>query len=398
MTALIVAGVLAGCTPSAPLRTGSFDGSEAASTAPPLPDSAYYVDPSLGVWIDPDTGYDTTRDWALTDSDWPVGLIMSPSQSPQLVVGEERDGIYTRELAKVGITPRFEKIDIPARTFHALQRSKWAFVYMPYAVFTDYCRTHENQGGAGGLQYVALAGSTAGAGYTLIARDPEIRSVVDLAGKTVAGLENNPARIVLMEAAAKKAGLTLGDGEGDIRVSNGASADDLNGYLAGDFDAVIVLRIVRERFLRTGSHVIEEFTDVGYIPNYTILTVERSVLEERPDAVDAFLKAHHQAHEVVEAMDKQALDTALMDSWNGYFRSQETTAAPQRLVADLSAFQVLIGDMRPEQEVDARLLGDCFAWLDNNKGWGWDGSVDTSRLMALDLYTGVLGEQGKDPN
>lgn len=396
--ALLTAILLGACSSPEPPRAAPAGDRDAAGSETPLPDTAYYVDPSLGTWIDPDTGYDTTRDWALTDSEWPVALIMSPSQSPQLLVGEERDGVYTRELAKVGITARIEKIDIPARTFHALQRSKWAFVYMPYAVFTDYCRTNENQGGAGGLQYVALAGSTAGAGYTLITRDPNITSVADLAGKTVAGLENNPARIVLMEAAAKKAGLSLGDGEGDIRVSNGESADDLNGYLEGKYDAVIVLRIVRERFLRTGSHVVEEFTDVGYTPNYTILTVERSVLEERPEVVNAFLEAHYQGNAAVQAMDKQALDTVLMDSWNGYFRSQETTAAPQRIVADLPAFQLLLGDMHPEQELDPKLLGDCFAWLDENKGWGWGGSVESSRLMALDLYTGVLGERSKGTN
>lgn len=389
----LIAVFLGGCADTESSRQPATPAEDANA----LPDSAYYVDPSLDEWIDPDTGYDTTRDWSLTDSEWPVALIMSPSQAPQLLVGEERDGLYTKELAKVGIKPRIEKIEIPARTFHALQRSKWAFVYMPYAVFTDYCRTNENQGGAGGLQYVALAGSTAGAGYTLIAKDPSIQSVADLAGKTVAGLENNPARIVLMEAAAKQAGLKLGDGEGDIHVSTGDSAEQLNGYLEGRYDAVIVLRIVRERFLRTGSHVVNEFTDVGYTPNYTILTVERSVLEERPDVVDAFLEAHYQGHNATQALSKQGLDQILMDSWNGYFRSQETTAAPQRIVADLPEFQLLLGDMHPEQRIDPKLLGDCFEWLDENKGWGWDGSVDSSRLMDLQRYTGVLGEHGEDP-
>lgn len=389
----VAAAYLVGCSGAESPRPTAASVSDADA----LPDSAYFANPSLPTWIDSDTGYDTTRDWALADPEWPVALIMSPSQAPQLLVGEERDGIFTRELGRVGVEPRIEKIDIPARTFHALQRSKWAFVYMPYAVFTDYCRTNENQGGAGGLQYVALAGSSAGAGYTLIAKDPAIQSVADLAGKTVAGLENNPARIVLMEAAAKQAGLKLGSGEGDIHVSTGDSADQLNGYLEGKYDAVIVLRIVRERFLRTGSRVINEFTDVGYTPNYTILTVERSVLEERPDVVDAFLEAHYQGQTAVEAMDTQALDRILMDSWNSYFRSQDTTAAPQRIAADMPAFQQLLGDMHPEQRIDAQLLGDCFEWLDENKGWGWDGSVDSSRLMALNLYTGVLGEHGKDP-
>ncbi len=392
--ALLSAVVITGCT-SATSDEGSD--SSAGRDANALPDSAYELDPTLPTYVDPDTGYDTTRDWTLEDETWPVCLIMSPSQSPQLLLGEEKSGLYTKELAKVGVKPAIEKIEIPARTFHALQRSKWAFVYMPYAVFTDYCRTNDNQGGAGGLQYVALAGSTAGAGYTLITKDPEIQSVADLAGRTVAGLENNPARIVLMRAAAEQEGLKLGDGEGDIRFSTGASADDLNGYLDGKYDAVVVLSIVKDRFLRTGSHVVSDFTDVGYTPNYTILTVERSVLEERPDVVDAFLEAHYQGNKLAEQMPVAELDQVLMDSWNGYFRSQETTVAAQRIMPDLATFELMLGGMRPEQRIDAKLLGDCFAYLDETDGWQWGGSVDSSRLLALDRYDKVLKAHDEQP-
>lgn len=347
--------------------------------------------------VDPETKYDTTREWTLDGETWPVCLIMSPSQSPQLLLGEEGNKVYTEKLKAVGVTPKIEKIELPPRTFHALQRSKWPFVYMPYAVFTDYVRTNENQGGAGGLQYVALAGSTAGGGYTLITKDPNIKSVADLAGKSVAGLEHNPARIVLMEAAAKKAGLKLGDGAGDIRFSTGESANDLNDYLAGKYDALIVLSIVKDRFLRTGSHVLTEFTDVGYTPNYTILAVERSVLEERPEVVEAFLEAHYESQQLVEKEDPARLRARLMESWNGYFRSQDTTVAAQRIMPDQASFDRMLGSMYPEDRIDPNLLGDCLKYLDENDAWGWDGEVDSSRLLALDLYDKVLKGHGEEP-
>lgn len=389
--ALVSMLALAGCTSSA--------GNSGASGTPAdaLPDSAYHVDPGLETWIDPETGYDTTREWTLDGETWPVCLIMSPSQSPQLLLGEEGNGLYTKKLADVGVTPQIEKIELPPRTFHALQRSKWPFVYMPYAVFTDYVRTNDNQGGAGGLQYVAVAGSTAGGGYTLITKDPAIQSVADLAGKSVAGLENNPARIVIMEAAAKQAGLTLGDGEGEIRFSTGASADDLNDYLAGKYDALIVLSIVKDRFLRTGSRAITDFTDVGYTPNYTILAVERSVLEERPEVVTAFLEAHYESQLLVDKEPPDKLRARLMESWNGYFRSQDTTVAPQRIAPDQAAFDLMLGNMHAEERIDPNLLGDCLKYLDENDAWGWDGSVDSSRLLALDLYDEVLKEHGEEP-
>jgi len=355
------------------------------------------VDPDLETWIDPETGYDTTREWTLDGETWPVCLIMSPSQSPQLLLGEEGNSVYTDALSPLGVTPQIEKIELPPRTFHALQRSKWPFVYMPYAVFTDYIRTNDNQGGAGGLQYVALAGSTAGGGYTLITKDPAIQSVADLKDKTVAGLESNPARIVLMEAAAKAAGLKLGDAEGDIHFSTGESADDLNDYLAGKYDALIVLSIVRDRFLRTGSRPLTDFTDVGYTPNYTILTVERSVLEERPEVVEAFLEAHYASQVLVDKEPPDKLRARLMESWNAYFRSQDTTVAPQRIAPDQATFDRMLGNMYPEERIDPNLLGDCLKYLDENDAWEWGGSVDSSRFLALDLYDAVLNEQGEEP-
>lgn len=383
----LVAASLAGC--AAPAVED-----EPQSNA--LPDDAYYVDTTLPDWIDPDTGYDTTREWDLKGGTWPVCMLMSPSQSPQMLVGD-REGLYASALEPFGITPVVEKLDLPPRVFEALRRSKWPFVYMPYAVFTDYTRTHDNQGGAGGLQYVAIAGSTQGGGYTLITKDPSIQSVADLAGKTVAGMENNPARIVLVEAAAEKAGLKVGDGEGDIKIVSGESAQDLNDYLAGKYDAVMVLSIVRERFLRTGSHAITDFTDVKYMPNYTILCVERSVLEERPDVVDAFLEAHYQAQQQVEQLPPDELHTLLMDSWNGYFESEETTIAAQRIVPDLTTFRLLLGNMSAEDRIDPSLLMDCFTYMTEHKMWDWGGDVDATRLMDLERYDAVLKRHGEEP-
>lgn len=361
-----------------------------------LPKSAYYVDPSLETWIDPETGYDTTRTWKLEGGEWPVALIMSPSQSPQLLVGD-KEGIFDKALEPYGIDPNVEKIELPPRTFHALQRSKWPFVYMPYAVFVDYARTNDNQGGAGGLQYVALAGSTAGGGYTLITKDPNIKSVADLKGKSVAGLENNPARIVLMRAAAEKAGLELGTGPDDISFSAGKSEDDLNDYLAGKYDALVVLNIVRDRFLRTGSRQLTDFTDVGYRPNYTILAVERTVLEEKPEVVYAFLEAHYQSNLRVAQTPPDDLNKLLMESWNGYFRTQDTTVAAQRIAPSEAVFQQLVGNMRPEQRIDPDLLQDCFTYLDRTDGWGWGASVEWKKLLALDRYDKVLQLRGEEP-
>src|SRR5512133_299851 len=73
---------LAGCTSAGSGSVAAPDGAAA--------DDIYHVDESLGEWIDPETGYDTTRQWDLDGGEWPVCIVMSPSQSPQLLLGDER--------------------------------------------------------------------------------------------------------------------------------------------------------------------------------------------------------------------------------------------------------------------------------------------------------------------
>ena len=86
---------------------------------------------------------------------------MNPAQAPQLLAGMKA-GVFQSELRPFGITPVAQPIDGPPRAFHALQRSKWPFIYVTLTVFLNYSRTEQNEGGAGGLQYVAIAGSAAG--------------------------------------------------------------------------------------------------------------------------------------------------------------------------------------------------------------------------------------------
>ena len=272
-----------------------------ASTVPsaPMPASAYNVQPNLAKWIDPDSGYDTTRQWTLKGGTWPILLALSPSQAPQLLYGFSA-GIYQKKLGKFGITPTIEKLDGPPRVFHALERSKWPFAYVPLAVFMDYVRSPDNQGNAGGLQYVALAGSTSGGGYTLVSKDPSIKSVADLKGKTVALQNTNPVPGTELTKAVQNAGLKIGTGPDDVHIGFGITGDQMNKYQAGKYDAMVTMNIYLAQLMKMGSHPVTDFADVGYRPNYTILVVERSVLEQRPDVVKAFLEAHYAGDQLAE--------------------------------------------------------------------------------------------------
>ena len=388
-------------TTQSPAPASAATGTASAQTTPaaelpPLPDSAYELQTDLPSWVDTQTGFDVTRHWKMSGGTWPVVMLMSPSQSPQAIVGFQ-NGTFAKALKPFGITPVLEKIDLPPRTFHALQRSKWPFVYMPLAVFTDYSRSQQNQGGAGGLQYVALAGSTAGGGYTLLARDPAIKSVKDLAGKSVAQVNSNPVPATLLAAAAKQAGLGVGDGAGQVHYARGPDVSQLNDYMAGKYDAVISLNILKGQLLAQGSHVVTDFAGVPYTPNYTILAVERSVLEQKPEVVKAFLEAHYAANKVAEKTWDTGLKAELMKSWNDYFKGQKVPSAKQRIVANQAAFDTLLGNMYPAQRIDPKFLADQWSMVAANNLWGWTGKVDTAKLSDLGLYDRILAAHGEEP-
>ena len=121
------------------------------------------------------------------------------------------------------------------------------------------------------------------------------------------------------------------------------------------------------------------------------------MLEERPEVVEAFLEAHYAADKMVEKESPAALADLLRESWNGYFRSQDTTVAAQRLAPDAESFAALLGNMTPEDRLDPALILDCFEYLNETDGWGWNGSVDTGRLTAFGLYDAVLAAHGEPP-
>ena len=268
---------------------------------------------------------------------------------------------------------------------------------MPLAVFTDYSRGHANQGGAGGLQYVLIAGSTAGGGYSLVARDPSIRTVADLEGKLVAQMTSNPVPAALLAAELENAGLAVGEGSDQVRLSRGVAGTQANLYEAGKVDALITLNVLKPALLKRGSHVVTDFSKAVPIPSYTVLAVERSVLEERPDVVKSFLGAHYLASKTAEKQWKRQMRPLMLRSWNSYNESQKGPTAAQRLAADQKAYELMLGDMWPEDRIDKGFIADCFTTVEGEGLWGWPGRVDVARLSDLSLYDSVLHLHGEEP-
>lgn len=364
------------------------------ATTAPLPDSAYYVQPGLPSWVDTQTAFDTAKDWNLSGGTWPVAVFMNPAQAPQLLAGMKA-GVFQSKLSPFGITPVVQPIDGPPRAFHALERSKWPFIYVTLTVFLNYSRTEHNEGGAGGLQYVALAASAAGGSQTLLARDSKIKTVADLKGKTIGVPMGSPVVGVLIEDAAAKAGLKVGSGPNDIHIDMRykSNSDVLNGYAAGEYDAVVSMSVTKVQLINMGSHRVAGFPDT---PTVMVLAVERTVLEQKPDVVKAFLEAHYASEKLVVPAWNTTGIAMLLQNWNDYFKTQfAEPQAPQRLVPTVAAYRTLLANVHPADLLSRDFLTMCFQFMSEYQLWEWPGVADTSKLVNYDLYNAVLKGHGQ---
>jgi ABC-type amino acid transport substrate-binding protein len=400
---VLMAALVVACAPNPPAaKPGQVQpassqpagASQAVVPTMPLPASAYYVPAGLPSWEDTTTGYDTAKHWEMSGGTWPIALFMNPALAPQLLAGMQA-GVYKSNLSPLGITPVVEPIDGPPRAFHALERSKWPFIYVPISVFMNYVRSPVNEGGAGGLQYVAIAGSMSASGRTLMARDASIKSIADLAGKTVGIPDASTPAIALLAEAAAKVGLKVGDGPADIHMGYGTSSDILNDYAAGKYDGVMVTNILKAQVAKSGSHTVDGFYEVGLDANLVILCVERTVLEQRPEVVKAFLEAHFQGEQLAQRTWSTTAPTLSMNEWNAYFQDGPNQARnQQRVVPDVAAYKAMIGAAHPADRLSRDFVLQNFEYMNTRHTWGWPGIVDASKLVDFDLYNQVLKEHG----
>ena len=205
----------------------------------------------------------------------------------------------------------------------------------------------------------------------------------------------SPVVGVLIEEAAAKVGLKVGSGPGDIHIDMRykSNSDVLNGYAAGEYDAVVSMSVTKVQLINMGSHRVAGFPDT---PTVMVLAVERTVLEQRPDVVKAFLEAHYASEKLVVPAWNTAGIAMLLQNWNDYFKTQfAEPQAPQRLVPTVAAYRTMLANVHPEDLLSRDFLTKCFQFMGAYHLWDWPGVVDTSKLVNYDLYNAVLAEHGQ---
>jgi NitT/TauT family transport system substrate-binding protein len=156
--------------------------------------------------------------------------------------------------------------------------------------------------GAGDDQVVVVVNDNS-AGNDAIIVDESINTIEDLAGKSI-GAEPGVVDHFLLLQGLDSVGLT----EADVDFQGLPTADAAAAFSSGQFDAVGVFApFTLQALERPGSKVLFDSADYpGTIPDFIVL--DRAVVEERPDDVQALVDAWYLTLDWIEENPDEALE------------------------------------------------------------------------------------------
>ena len=209
-----------------------------------------------------------------------ISYVKLPLNVPSIV--EKKLGLFEKEFA-----PDNTKIIFPEITEGPKMTSALA------AGSLNFCNalggTSAILAAANGLD-VKIIGmySRAPKAFTIMVKNPDIKTVADLKGKTVAGPKGTILHQLLL-AALSKQGLS---GEA-VNYVNMGIPQGVTALLSGDADAALVAGPAVPKAIEAGARVIA--TGEGLLDATIVIAVDNKFLQENPDAVKRYMKVHQQS-------------------------------------------------------------------------------------------------------
>ncbi len=186
---------------------------------------------------------------------------------------------------------------------------------------------------AGGrdLQVFAAYGQ-APAGFAIAVKaDSPVESIQELEGRTV-GVPVGTEAHYLLGKALEEAGLELKE----VQTANMLVPDAVTALMAGHIDAAAVVEPVLSR-LQTAGQIRVLVDGVGLMPGLTVMTARRDILEQRPDIMAAFLKAHNRSLRYMEDIPEETIELVAQE-----------TKLPAELVQKIMAKYTFAPQLTPE--------------------------------------------------
>ena len=124
--------------------------------------------------------------------------------------------------------------------------------------------------------------------FTIMAKNPSIKKVSDLKGKTIVGPKGTVSHHLLV-AALKREGLTAAD----VKFVNMTGPQAQAALTSGSADAALIAGFFIVPAEAGGARVI--INGNGLVSGLTVVAVKESFLRDYPDLVRRYLKVHRQA-------------------------------------------------------------------------------------------------------
>ncbi len=228
-----------------------------------------------------------------------------------------------------------------------------------------------------------IAGATSGGARLIVRPDANITTAADFDGKEIATPQLGNTQDVALRAWLAENGLNAREQGGNVQVLPTANADQLTLFQNGDIDAAwapepwatrLELEAGGVEFLNEG----ELWPNSQYVTTHIIVRTE--FLEDHPDVVEDFLRAHVETTKWINANPKEA--KALVNQ-----SIEEITSKPLTQKTIDGAWANIEITYDPVASSLAKSAADAFelGYLDEDP--------DLSGIYALDLLNKVLREK-----
>ncbi len=130
--------------------------------------------------------------------------------------------------------------------------------------------------------------------FTIMAKNPQIKTVADLKGRKIAGPKGTILHQLLLAALAKQ-NIAIND----VNFVNMGLPQGVAAMFAGSVDAALVAGPAVPKALENGARVIA--TGEGLLDATIVIAVNNAFLQQHPDLVKRYMKVHNESLEYMKA-------------------------------------------------------------------------------------------------
>lgn len=231
----------------------------------------------------------------------------------------------------------------------------------------------------------AIAGASSGGALFVARPDARIASPADLAGKRIATPQRGGTQDVAIRFMARGAGLRTADEGGSVTIVPMAPADILTAFQRGQIDGAWMAepwptRLVQEAGAQVWFDERTHWPDGRFATTHVIVAAR--FLDQHPDVVKAFLRAHVDTARLITERPGEASAIA-----NGEIRRVTTAALPPAVLE--TSFRHIDFTYDP-------LVATVDVMADRAFQLGFLGTTkpDLSGYYALEPLNAVLAEKG----